>query len=274
MSNAKKVLYMDIECTFDSYWATTLGVDTTKIIHVAPEGIGAGAILQYISDLVDTDEIGLFVLDSIAAMPSEQLIDEGIEKKIYGGNAQVITNFTNLIVPKLKKNNCTGILINQVREDLASMYNNISTPGGKALKHNCSLRMMFTKGKFLKEVNEGVYVESETQGIANPQGNLVMVEIKKNKFCKPDRRLAQYKLIYRSGIDYLGDTIDSALVMGLLNQRGAWFDYTDIKTGEVKTDSEGNVIKWQGKPSMLKWFKDNPSAFQELFDKVYAGCKE
>lgn len=274
MSNAKKVLYVDVECTFDAYWATALGVDTLKILHFSPEGMGTEKILQYVEDMVDTGEIGLFVVDSVAAMVPNAQLESDIEKKFYGGNSIALTSFTNKIVPKLKKNDCTGILINQIREDLTSMYNSISTPGGKALKHNCSLRMMFTKGKYLKEVTDGVFVESETQSIANPQGNLVLVEIKKNKFCKPDRRLAQYKLIYRSGVDCIGDTVDTAILMGYINQRGAWFDYVDITTGEIKTDSDGTPIKWNGKSKVLKWFNENELEFQELFDKVYEGCKE
>ena len=76
------------------------------------------------------------------------------------------------------------------------------------------------------------------------------------------------------GIDYVGDTIDTALLMGFINQRGAWFDYIDTNTGEITSGPDGQPLKWNGKPKVIEWFKKNPQEFQKLFDKVYAGCKE
>ena len=82
------------------------------------------------------------------------------------------------------------------------MYNTISTPGGKALKHACSLRLRFKKDTLLDMNNNELSSRAE-----NPAGNKVAIEVVKTKVCKPDRRLGYYTLNYTDGVDVVNDTI-------------------------------------------------------------------
>ena len=99
--------------------------------------------------------------------------------------------------------------------------------------------MQFSRGKFIDEKGNEL-----TRGAENPAGNIVMMSMTKNKTCPPNRRVGQYRLNYSDGIDYLKDLVDMAIRYDIIDKRGAWFDITDIETGEVlesKIQGQANV---------------------------------
>ena len=254
----RKVCFVDSENTFDVEWATKLGVNVDDIILIRPQEQYAEQIFDIMKAVVETGEVGLIVLDSVAQLVGKNAISEDIEKKQYGGIAMPLTKFCNIVVPLLGKYNCMCIMINQVREDLNNQYNEFITPGGRGFKHNCSVRLMFRQGSFIDVNNREL-----TRGAENPAGNLVKVHIEKSKICRSDRRTGFYTLNYLNGIDYLSDTIDVLLQLGAINQRGAYFDLLNVETGEVLYDG-----KIQGKPALLKLLREDPELFKKLQDQI------
>ena len=254
----RKVCFVDSENTFDVEWATKLGVNVDDLILIRPQEQYAEQIFDIMKAVVETGEVGLIVLDSVAQLVGKNAISEDIEKKQYGGIAMPLTKFCNIVVPLLGKYNCMCIMINQVREDLNNQYNEFITPGGRGFKHNCSVRLMFRQGSFIDANNREL-----TRGAENPAGNLVKVHIEKSKICRSDRRTGFYTLNYLNGIDYLSDTIDVLLQLGAINQRGAYFDLLNVETGEVLYDG-----KIQGKPALLKLLREDPELFKKLQDQI------
>ena len=254
----RKVCFVDSENTFDVEWATKLGVNVDDLILIRPQEQYAEQIFDIMKAVVETGEVGLIVLDSVAQLVGKNAISEDIEKKQYGGIAMPLTKFCNIVVPLLGKYNCMCIMINQVREDLNNQYNEFITPGGRGFKHNCSVRLMFRQGSFIDVNNREL-----TRGAENPAGNLVKVHIEKSKICRSDRRTGFYTLNYLNGIDYLSDTIDVLLQLGAINQRGAYFDLLNVETGEVLYDG-----KIQGKPALLKLLREDPELFKKLQDQI------
>lgn len=127
----KKILFVDVEGTFDYTWANKFGVDTTKIIRIKAAGWAAADVLNMMLETISTGEIGLAVLDSVAAMVPDQLVDRGVGEKIYGGIAQSLQNFCNQVKRYLVEHNATIICINQVRDNLNSMFGGTITPRRK-----------------------------------------------------------------------------------------------------------------------------------------------
>ena len=74
----KKVLFVDIEHTFDSCWATKLGLNCDDIIYLDPDSMGAEEVFNMMIELIDSGEISLCVLDSIGAMVSMQANEKQI----------------------------------------------------------------------------------------------------------------------------------------------------------------------------------------------------
>lgn len=261
--NGRRVCFVDSENTFDVEWATKLGVKVEDLILIKPQEQYAEQIFEIMRSIIETGEVGLIVLDSVAQLVSKQAFEEDIEKKTYGGIAMSLTKFCNIIVPLLGKYNCMCIMINQVREDLNNPYNQFITPGGRGFKHNCSVRLMFQQGDFL-DVN----YKKLNRGCENPAGNEVNIRIEKSKVCRSDRRLGYYTLNYLQGIDYINDMIDVLLQLGGIIQAGSYFTLADIGTGEILTDEEGKDIKIQGRSNLYKKLKENPELYELITKNI------
>lgn len=257
LPDAKKVLYVDYEGGFDELWAKTLGLDVSKIVLYQPDAISAEKLFDTITNMIKTDEIGLFVLDSVAALVPKQIQGKSMEdSQQIGGIAKSLTRFCSEVIPLLRKHQCTAIMINQVRDDMNSMYNLYTTPGGQAFKHSCACRLIFTQGELFDENHV-----AKPKSFANPAGNIVNVAIKKIRGCRPDRKNGFYTLDYKDGILYIEDTIDSAIEVNLIQQAGAWCSIIDLDTGEV-------IEKVPGRKGVVKYCKDHPDYFEQLSIKL------
>lgn len=256
------VVYIDAEQTLDVQWAQLLGVDTEAMILVRPQEQTAEQVLQIAIDLIATGDVGLCVLDSIPMLVSQNIFNEDMDKKSYGGISQALTVFCSKVTPHLTQQQCAFIGINQIREDLASMYNTVSTPGGKMWKHACSLRLRFRKDTLL-DMNNGEL----TSRAENPAGNRVGIEIAKTKVCKPDRRIGYYTLNYTEGIDVLADIITVALQYRILKQGGSWYYYLD-EEGNAEVDAENNEIKFQGKAKLLDELRNDEEFKEDVISRL------
>lgn len=239
MPDARDVLYVDAENTLDVEWAQKIGVNVDALYILQPKSQSAEEIFQIVCDSVDTGEVGLWVIDSLGALMSGQEVEKSLEDKTYGGIAKPLTLFSKKVEMLMKRHNCTGIGINQVREDLNSSWGGLTTPGGKGWKHFCAVRMQFSRGKFVDAKGNEL-----TRSAESPAGNIVMMSMTKNKTCPPTRRTGFYTLNYETGIDYLKDLVDVAIKYGIVDKHGAWFDIIDIETGEVlngKIQGQANV---------------------------------
>ncbi len=263
MPEAREVVIFDNEQTFDYEYAARLGVNVKKIRVISPDAISAEAAFDILLDLLKTGEVGLLGIDSIATLVPQQIVDESSEKYQMGGIAKSLTTFVNKAIPYMKKFDTTIIAINQVRDDMANMYNQFTTPGGRAFKHACSVRILCSMGRFIDENGNPA-----TRSLANPIGHFVQLRVLKSKISRPDRKLGYYTLNYITGIDYLGDTIDTAIEFGFIRQRGAWFDIVDPKTGEAVITKDGEVLKFQGRKRLQEYYEQNKKEFQKLHKKV------
>ena len=261
MEGAKKVLYIDAENTLDTEWAEKLGVNIENIIILNPTSQSAEEIFQFILDCIESDEIGLWVLDSIPALSSQQELDKDMTEKTYAGVSAPLTVFSRKVEKLMRSHDCTGIGINQQREDMNSAWGGTKTPGGRAWKHFCSVRMEFTRGKFIDADGNELNARAET-----PAGTYILMSMVKNKSCPPTRRTGFYTLKFDDGIDYLKDLIDLAIYQGIIVKTGAWYSIIDIETGEV-------LEKFQGSAKVYEYLADEAhddmlTAIEEKLDSL------
>lgn len=261
--NGRLVAYFDIENSLEPAWAEKFGVDMEKMVVISPSSPSAEKILDSVKDIVESDMFGLIVVDSIPAMVSDSMVDESLDKKSYGGISAVLSRFSSLAMTACAQHNCLIIAINQLRDNLNSMYGGTTTPGGKAWKYACTLRMKFQHGPFI----DGDGKELSNNNASNPFGNIINVSLEKTKCCPPNRRQGHYTLRYDTGIDYVSDFIDIALLYGCIVQGGAWYSVIDKETGEVmKVDNTD--LKFQGKAKLVEMLKTNDELYKTLYDKI------
>lgn len=259
----KRVLYVDVERTLDAEWATKLGVDVESLIMLTPDEQSAEEIFEVTKQIVETGAVSLCVLDSLAAMVSAQAYSKSIEDRTYGGISMALTLFSKEMIPVCARTGCALIGINQVREDMNSTYGGTTTTGGRAWRHNCTVRMTFQKSDYLDDKGNSIPRNSE-----NPVGHLVKVALVKSKVCNLDRKVGFYTLNYMRGIDYLSDIIDLSIKAGLVNAAGAWFSILD-EDGEV-AQNEGTPLKFQGRAKLYAFLSEHEDWTEELNEQVLA----
>lgn len=257
----KQVLYVDVERTLDAEWAQKLGVDIDNLILFSPDEQTAEEIMEAVKTIVDTGDVSLCVVDSLAAMVSAQAYSKTIEDRTYGGISMALTLFSKEMIPICARTGCTMIGINQVREDMNSTYGGTTTTGGRAWRHNCSVRMTFQKSDYLDEKGNSIPRNSE-----NPVGHLVKVALVKSKVCKLDRKVGFYTLKYMTGIDYISDIIDLAIKAGIVNAAGAWFSIVD-ENGEV-CKKDDTVLKFQGRARLHEFLQNNVDITENMNQQI------
>ena len=258
----KKVAYVDVERTLDPEWAQKLGVDVAKLILISPEEQTAEQIFEITKAIVETGEISVCALDSLAAMVSSQAYSKTIEDRTYGGISMALTLFSKEMIPICARTGCMLIGINQVRDDMNSMYGGTTTTGGRAWRHNCSVRMTFIKSDYIDDKGTSL-----TRGCENPAGHFVKVALVKSKVCKLDRKIGFYTLKYLDGIDAVSDIIDIAIKEGLIAAGGAWYTLVDGETGEV-FQKDGKDLKFQGKAKLRDFLIENNDWLEDMKEQI------
>lgn len=267
--NRKQVLFVDCEHTFDHEWAVRLGVDVENLIMFDPDHQYAEEILDAVLKLIVTGEIGLVVIDSLAAMMSKQEFEKDIEEKTYAGISGALTVFSRKASDACRANNCTLIGINQLRDDFNNPYNKRKTPGGKAWKFFCTLRMEFRKGDYIDAMGNEL-----KKGYGEPSGNRVEVSIEKTKSFKPNRKHGFYSLNYTCGIDETIDLVATAIKLGIIEKSASWFKIVDLDSGEYIEDDNG-VINIQGEVKMVCLLNENEDIRNVVCKQVKQElCKE
>jgi recombination protein RecA len=255
----KQVVYADCENTLDEEWAQKLGVDLDNVVIIRPMSQTAEQIFEMLLQMIETDQVGLVVIDSLAVMLSQQAYEKDMTERTYGGISMALTLFSKKAEMLCARHDCTIIGINQLRENLNSPYGGTITPGGRAWRHACSVRLEFRKGSFIDDKGTELRRSAET-----PAGNLVQVHIAKTKVCKPDRRTGFYTLNYDYGIDAVADLVDTAILYGFIRQAGAWFTFVDGDTGEVIMTEEEKPLQIQGRANVIDYLKANKAFWDKL----------
>lgn len=261
----KKVLYIDLEHSFDDAWSQTLGIDKNKLEIMQPPDVPAEKITQAIQELVETGELGLIVLDSIPSLVTQSELDKKYGERTVASLAGLLTIFCRKIIPLLTRYETTLLIINQLRVNMDNPYVN-RTPGGEALKFYSSLRINFRIGAPVDFLGNEL-----PQKVENPAGYLINAKIEKQKSAPWDRKQGTYYLMCDSGIrpdfDYAKLAISK---YGIIKKGGAWFTLCDPYTGEVLEKDDPNVkggkspIKVNGLLKVYDFLNEHPDYYEKL----------
>lgn len=254
----KKVLYVDLEHSFDYAWAEKMGVHEGDIDVMQPPNVAGEAILQSIQNLIETGELGLVVLDSVTSLVPQAELDKKYGERTVASLAGLLTVFTRKIVPILTRYECTLLVINQIRDNMDNPYV-VNTPGGQALKFYCQMRLYFKLGAPVDFVGNELPASTE-----NPAGYMVAVKVVKNKKGGLDRKNASYFLMFDSGIRADFDYGKLAVTKyNIIQKSGAWFTFCKPSTGEV-LEEDGKPVKVNGMFRVYDYLATHPAYYEEL----------
>jgi recombination protein RecA len=184
---------LDLENSFTDEWARVIGIDLNSLIY-KNASLSAEQYLQIACDLCSGGLVDLVVIDSTAALIPQAELDGNIGDQTMALQARVLGPAVRKIMAaaampgKGGKETCV-IWINQIREKPGVMYGNPEvTPGGKALKFYCHMRVDVRK----KEV---LYITKGEDKI--PIGQVSRGTFVKNKVASPFKKF-EFKISFES----------------------------------------------------------------------------
>tara|TARA_R110000803_G_scaffold65520_1_gene126674 strand:- start:38 stop:1009 length:972 start_codon:yes stop_codon:yes gene_type:complete len=204
---------IDAEHALNMEYCEQIGVDIDEL-YISQPSYGEQAI-QAMRALIDTREVDLIVVDSVAALvPKAELDGESGEAKI-GLQARLMSQAMKLISGPAAEAGCTIIFINQLRSTI-SMYGPAKAPtGGKALKFYASQRIEIKSKGQIKEGESVIGFKQE-------------IKIVKNKIAPPFK-VVNNDIVYGVGVDKVTGLIEALVFEEILTKSGSWFVYEDVK---------------------------------------------
>ena len=241
--NGGEAAYIDVEHALEPAYARALGVDIDNLLISQPD-TGEQA-LEITEQLVRSGALDVVVIDSVAALLPRSELEGEMGESSVGVVARLMSQALRKLAGVVSKTNCIVIFINQLREKIGVMYGNPeTTPGGRALKYFASVRIDMRRIETLKSGGEII-------------GNRTRAKVIKNKVAPPFRE-AEFDIIYGEGISKVGEILDLAVKLELIDKAGAWFTVGDQRI--------------QGRDGVKTYLKENPDVCDALEQQVRANA--
>lgn len=232
--------YIDVEHALDPVYAKALGVDVDSLLVSQPD-TGEQA-LEIAEALIRSGAIDMVVIDSVAALVPRQEIEGEMGDAHVGLQARLMSQAMRKLAAAVGKAGCVAIFINQLRMKVGVMYGNPEvTAGGNALKYYASVRLDVRRTETLKSGGE-------------PIGSHTRVRVVKNKVAPPFKE-AEFDVLYGKGISRMGELLDLAIKLEIIQKSGSWFSYKEERLG-------------QGRDNIKDLLLANPALSAEIEQKV------
>jgi len=230
--------FIDAEHAFDSTYAKIIGVNLDELLISQPD-TGEQA-LEITETLVRSNAVDLIVIDSVAALTPRAEIEGEMGDAHMGLQARLMSQALRKLTAAISKSRTTVIFINQIREKIGVMFGSPeTTPGGRALKFYCSVRLDLRRIATLKSGD-------------NVIGNRVRARVVKNKVAPPFKE-AEFEILHDEGIAKSGSVLDAGINLGIVEKSGTWLSFNAEKLG-------------QGRDAAIKTLKEQPK-LQEGIEK-------
>jgi recombination protein RecA len=223
---------IDTETAVNREFFEAIGVDISKLLYVSVDTVeGIFEACETIIEKVrngDKDRLVTIVVDSVAAASTKKELEADYDKDGYATDkAIIISKAMRKITNMIGRQSICLVFTNQLRQKMNAMAfsDPWTTSGGKALAFHSSVRLRLKSMGQLKVGDRIVGIKVRAQVVKNRLG--------------PPLRHADFNILFDRGIDNFNSWLLVMKDNKLVKQAGAWYEYTDIDTGEV--------IKFQSK---------------------------
>lgn len=231
--------FIDMEHALDPVYAERIGVNIDEL-YISQPDTGEQA-LEIAEALVRSGAMDVIVLDSVAALVPRAEIEGEMGDSHVGLQARLMSQALRKLSGAIKQSNTVMIFTNQLREKIGVMFGSPeTTTGGRALKFYASIRIDVRRIEAIKKEGEVI-------------GNRTRVRVTKNKVAAPFRE-SEFDIIYGEGISYVGDLLDLATQLEMVEKRGAFYRYNEESLG-------------QGREAAKDYLKANPE-FAAMLDQA------
>ncbi len=228
--------FIDMEHALDPVYAAKCGVNVDELLISQPD-MGEQA-LEITETLVRSGAVDVVVVDSVAALVPRSEIEGDMGDPTMGTQARLMSQAMRKLSGAINQTRTAVIFTNQLRHKIGVMFGNPeTTTGGNALKFYASVRLDVRR---IQSIKVGAEIT----------GNRVRVRVVKNKVAAPFRT-AEFDIMYNEGISRIGDILDLATEMDIIDKRGSWYSYGDIRIG-------------QGRENSKEYLKENEELAEEI----------
>jgi recombination protein RecA len=246
VKNAQKngglAAFVDTEHALDPQYAKKIGVNLDDLLVSQPDS-GEEA-LTIVETLIRSNSLDIIVVDSVAALTPRAELEGQMGDATVGAQARLLSQAMRKLTSLVSKSKTTLIFTNQIREKIGVMFGSPeTTPGGRALKFYCSVRLDIRRIGQIKDP-AGVVI-----------GNRTRVKIVKNKVAAPFCE-CEFDIMYNEGISKEGSIIDEATNRNLLEKKGSWLAFNGEMIG-------------QGREAAKQFLRDNPDVAEKIRASVF-----
>jgi recombination protein RecA len=225
-----------MEHALDPVYAARVGVDVDNLLVSQPD-TGEQA-LEITETLVRSGAVDVVVIDSVAALVPRSEIEGDMGDPTMGVHARLMSQALRKLSGAINQTKTSVIFTNQLRQKIGVMFGNPeTTTGGQALKFYSSVRIDVRRIQSIKVGAEVI-------------GNRTKAKIVKNKVAAPFR-IAEFDIMYNEGISKVGDLLDLATQFEIVDKRGSFYSYGDVRLG-------------QGRENSKEFLRENPDLALEI----------
>ena len=256
--NGKTCAWIDAEASYSADWARRLGVDSDKLIYSPAKSI---------NDMVDVAQqlmeagVDMIVVDSISALLPAIYFEKDStdlkkleDTKQIGAEAKDMTHAVKML--NYANKNTLLVLISQQRNQFGSMHASHIPTGGMAVKFfSSTVIKLWSSEAEANAIKSGIQVGDKI--IEQRVGRPVNWIIDYNKLGPPNLS-GQYDFYYQGdslGVDSVGEVLDVAEMMGIVQKGGAWYT-----VGEER---------FQGRAKAVDYLRNNPDVVKKLEGEIY-----
>lgn len=144
-----------------------------KTIHFSKAGI----------PIIGIDSVPSLVPKEDAEKVLKSADRDSIEEQRIGGTARLLNKYLPTIEEIIEVTGTSVIFINQVRDKMNAMMfgEKTDTPGGRKLKHSCSLRIQVARRAWIEIPNKNPYNSAANEKV----GFIMKCKVVKSKVCNP-----------------------------------------------------------------------------------------
>lgn len=207
------------------------------------------------TEAVKSGQVCFVLFDSIAGAPTQRVTGKSAESGNVGGNSLAISRFASSAAILSQKHNCLTFCVNQVRDDMAG-YHRLITPGGRALKSACVIRIHLKQGK--GRIDEDINGEKITIGY------VVVAKVIKNQQAV-EGRTAWYWFFnvptqkWGFGVDTIDEIVRLSVLTKIVTRAGAWYSHHLLPNGKI-----------QSLDRLTTYIKEHPEMRKDVAEEVKA----
>ena len=256
--SGKTCAWIDAEASYDPAWAARLGVDSDTLIYSPAKSI---------NDMVDVAQqlmeagVDIIVVDSISALLPAIYFEKDSsdlkkleDTKQIGAEAKDMTHAVKML--NYANKNTLLVLISQPRNQFGSMHASHIPTGGMAVKFfSSTVIKLWASEADANAIKSGIQVGDKI--IEQKVGRPVNWIIDYNK-TGPMGLSGQYDFYFQGskvGVDSVGEVLDVAEMMGIVQKGGAWYTV--------------NEERFQGRAKAIDYLRENPDVVKTLSEEIY-----